>query len=149
MGFNNYSTKINVHQTLGEIQEILVKNGARKIQLEFDDKGQILELRFSIPSSTGDIFVKLPANVEGVYSILQAQRKNGEIKIKIDYDQSLRVAWRNIKEWTESQMALIAAGQAKIEQVFLPYVLNKNGQTFFEIFEGNQKLLLESREGLN
>ena len=67
----------------------------------------------------------------------------------IDYDQSLRVAWRNIKEWTESQMALIAAGQAKIEQVFLPYVLNKNGQTFFEIFEENQKLLLVSREGMS
>ena len=146
MGFNNYSTKINVHQTLGEIQKILVENGARKIQLEYDDKGQILELKFFISSNSGDLFVKLPANTEGVYSILHAQRKKGEIKIKIDHDQALRVAWRNIKEWTEAQMALIAAGQAKIEQVFLPYVLNKNGQTFFEIFEENQKLLIENGE---
>lgn len=147
MGFNNYSTKINVHQTLGELQKILVENGARRIQFEYDDKGQILELKFSIPSNTGDIFVKLPANATGVYSILQAQKKAGKIKIKIDHDQALRVAWRNIKEWTESQMALIAADQAKIEQVFLPYVLNRKGQTFFEVFEENQKLFLEVGRG--
>lgn len=148
MGFNNYSTKIDVSQTLGELQKILVENGARRIQLEYDDKGQILELKFSISSNTGDIFVKLPANAEGVCLILQAQKKVGKIKIKVDYDQALRVAWRNIKEWTESQMALIAADQAKIEQVFLPYVLNRKGQTFFEVFEENQKLFLEAgREG--
>lgn len=38
----NYTTKVDVFTTLGEIQAQLVKHGARKIMQDYDDSGQTL-----------------------------------------------------------------------------------------------------------
>ena len=38
------------------------------------------------------------------------------------YDQAYRVAWRNILDWVQAQMALLEIGMAKMEEVFLPYM---------------------------
>ena len=34
-------------------------------------------------------------------------------------EQAYRVAWRNILDWVEAQMALLEIGMAKMEEVFL------------------------------
>src|SRR6266478_5746936 len=43
------------------------------------------------------------------------------------YEQAYRVAWRNILDWVQAQMALLEIGMAKIEEVFLPYMQDREG----------------------
>ena len=57
------------------------------------------------------------------------------------YDQAYRVAWRNILDWVQAQMALLEIGMAKMEEIFLPYMLDRKGRTFFERMEQRGFLL--------
>ena len=40
MPIKNYTTKIDVFESLGEIQGALARNGARKIMVDYDDNGR-------------------------------------------------------------------------------------------------------------
>jgi hypothetical protein len=57
------------------------------------------------------------------------------------YEQVYRVAWRNILDWVLAQMALMEIGMAKIEEVFLPYMQDREGMTLFEQMEQRGFLL--------
>jgi len=55
--------------------------------------------------------------------------------------QSEQVAWRICKTWLEAQITLINLEQAKIEEVFLPYLVMPNNNTLFEEMQNNNFLL--------
>lgn len=135
MPFKNYTTTIDEHKTIGEIMGMLAKNKARQILTDYNENGEVKSISFMYPYQDRLIGIKLPGNVNAVYKIMMQQREKKEIKIKVDMEQATRTAWRNIKDWLEAQMALVEADQAKMEQIFLPYTLNSNGQTFFEAYE--------------
>ena len=59
------------------------------------------------------------------------------------YEQAYRVAWRNILDWVQAQMALLEIGMVKMEEVFLPYMQDRQGVTYFERME-QRGFLLES-----
>lgn len=134
MALLNYTTTIGVYKTVGEIQEILVEHGARKIMSNYDDQGHIECLSFSIVTPNGERGVKLPANSKAIYEVLKQQKKSGKIKINPDYAQAERVAWRIIKDWLEAQMAILESQMVQIEEIFLPYMINNKGQTFFQAY---------------
>jgi len=73
------------------------------------------------------------------------QRDNKIPRANKTFEQAERTAWRIIKDWVEAQMAIVAAGQAVMEEVFLPYViLPATNQTLFQVFtENSQQLLSE------
>jgi hypothetical protein len=54
------------------------------------------------------------------------------------------IAWRICKTWLEAQITLINLEQAKLEEVFLPYLVLPNEKTLFETMERNQFLLPEN-----
>lgn len=141
MGIKNYTTTIGVHKTLGEIQQILVDHGARRVMYDYDDEGNVSTVCFSVPTPNGDVGIKLPANVNATLEVLKQQRKSGKIKSNPDLAQAQRVAWRNIKDWTDAQMALLETQMVKFEELFLPYMTNKKGQTFFEAYQNNQLMI--------
>lgn len=64
--------------------------------------------------------------------LLRWQYEPGPIPCKEAY----RVAWRNILDWLEAQVALLDIGMVKIEEIFLPYVLTPSGTTVYEELEG-------------
>lgn len=132
----NYTTTIDVHKTLGEIQKELVSHGARKIMYDYSEDGHILALIFQIDTPDGFRGIKLPSNVEAVYEILLHESKCP--KAKKTYEHAEQVAWRTIKDWIESQMAILEWNMVKMDEIFLPYMLNKNGQTFFEAYQLKQ-----------
>lgn len=134
----NYTTKVSVHVTLGEITAQLVKHGAKKIMQDYDGAGRILALTFSIDTPAGVRGVRLPANVDAVNKVLAQQ------KVKCDREQAERVAWRIVKDWVEAQMAILESQMVQLDEIFLPYMVNNQGQTFFEVYQNNQ-LLLEGR----
>lgn len=133
----NYTTKVDVHTTIGEIQRQLVKHGAKRIMCDYDDGCNIVALTFMINTPSGMRGIRLPANVDAVQKVLKKQ------KVKADREQAERVAWRIVKDWIEAQMAILESEMVQMDEVFLPYMINGNGQTLFEAYRNNQ-LMLES-----
>lgn len=133
----NYTTKIEVPETVGKIQGLLAKHGAKKILLDYDDNGGITSISFVINTTMGQRGIKLPANVDAVSAVLVKQ------KVKCDRAQAERVAWRIVKDWIEAQMAILESEMVQMDEIFLPYMVNNSGQTFFEAYRSDQLLLGE------
>lgn len=141
MAIKNYTTTINANKTIGEIQDILSKHGANAIMTKYEN-GEITKLSFKIITSRGEIGIRLPANVDRVLQVLKNQRKKNS-QVKDTREQATRTAWRIIKDWIDAQMAILETEMVEMEQIFLPYILNKEGQTLYEAFENNQLMLNE------
>lgn len=138
----NYTTKISPNKTIGEIQEVLVAHGAKKIVCDYADDGTLSAVTFGLFMTDTMTFFSLPANYDGV---LKAMAKDRKIpRSLITREQAVRIAWRILKDWIEAQCAIIEAGLAEMPEVFLPYAVTKTGNTLYkEIKENNQLLLSE------
>ncbi len=133
----NYTTKVDVYTTLGAIQGQLVKHGAKKIMQDYDEAGHITALAFMIDTLLGPRGIRLPANVEAVHAVLLRQ------KVKCDRDQAEQVAWRIVKDWVEAQMAILESEMVQIDEIFLPYMIDRAGETLFQRYRNDQLLLPE------
>lgn len=133
MPIKNYTTKVSAPKTVGEIQEILGAHGASSIMTTYDD-GAINAVAFSYRASYGMRSFELPANVVGVH---EAMARDG---VKCDRAQAERVAWRILRDWIDAQMAMVEAGQAAMDEVFMPYMLGGDGRTLYASYSG---LMLE------
>ena len=139
----NYTTTISTEKTAAEIQRNLADAKAQAVLCEYDENGVMNAMSFRIMVPTLLSF-RLPANTDGVYNAL---RKNPKTPAKLkSKEQAARVAWRIVKEWVEAQLAIVEAGIAAIEEVFLPYAQNQSGQTLYESIKGNGfKLLTDNK----
>jgi hypothetical protein len=147
----NYTTQIDVYKTISEIQGILVDNGAQKIMFDYEGK-QPVSIRFMISTpQVQDLGVCLPARPKSVQKILELMKreKGSRMQVKPTFEQACRVAWRIIKDWLEAQMALIQTEQVELTEIFLPYLVSRTGQTFFEVVKSNNYLLLEGGREVN
>ncbi|MBQ3199101.1 MAG: hypothetical protein IJB67_01855 [Firmicutes bacterium] len=137
MAIKNYTTRVDVYTSLGEIQGALAKNGACKLMIDYDGAGRPIGLMFAINSPiNGMMLFSLPAQVDGVLAVFAKQ------KIKPDRAQAERTAWRNVRDWVLAQMAFIEAGNATLDEIFLPYLTNKQGETLYQMYT-NKRLLLD------
>lgn len=131
----NYTTKVDVYTTIGQIQGNLVKHGARRILQEYDKNGFPSAVCFEIETRFGLRGIQLPARVENVKRVLDKQ------KVKCDIAQAQRVAWRIVKDWVEAQMAILESEMVSMEEIFLPYMLVDNETTVYQKLESKQLLL--------
>ncbi len=136
----NYTTKIDVYKTLGEIQGILVKHGARKVLQEYDTAGNITGLSFMVDVAGNMLPIQLPANVDKLLVVLKRQ------KVKCDREQAERIAWRIIKDWIAAQMAILETEMVTLDEVFLPYMLQNDGKTLYQAFQEIQYKLTGGKE---
>ena len=139
----NYSTEVPIERTIAEIQKLLASNGATGIAQEFDSNGTLRDLFFKINHQGRTLAFRLPAKASQVYDALHA---NATADYHTRYGKQWRqnaerVAWRICKTWLESQLTLINLDQAKIEEVFLPYLVMPNNKTLFQIMQERQFLL--------
>lgn len=123
MPIKNYSTKVPAAQTVGEIQAILARHGASRVMLEYGEGGRVLGVSFIVPDAGS---FRLPAKAEAVLRVMRRQ------KVSCDEKRAENVAWRNVKDWVDAQMALVETGQAEVAEVMLPYMLD-NGRTLYEV----------------
>lgn len=135
MPIKNYTTKIDVYASLGEIQGALAKNGARKIMVDYDGAGQPIGITFGIETADGPRGFMLPSNVPGVMAAFQRQ------KVKVDKAQAERTAWRNIRDWILAQMSFVEAGNVQVDEVFLPYLTDGKGRTLYSLYQSGQLAL--------
>ena len=149
MAIKNYTSDKPIDKIFAELQQTLGSHGAKQISYDYSDDGKVEGLRFVIKVNNHFIPIKLPARVEKAQAVLKKQWDEGVISHKrgkentYGYDQAYRVAWRNILDWVQAQMALLEIGMAKMEEVFLPYMQDRQGITFYERME-KQDFLLES-----
>ena len=139
----NYTTDISAEKTISEIQKILAQNGARGIMLEYDGSGTITDIFFKIILNNKELPFRLPAKAERVYQALWGEKQKWEHNRYGEgwREQAQRIAWRICKTWLEAQITLINLEQAKMEEVFLPYLVMPSNKTLFETMEQNKFLL--------
>lgn len=134
MPIKNYTTKIDCYQSIGEIQGVLAKNGARKIMIDYDNTGLPVGIAFAIQTQQQMQAFILPANIDGVMSVFKKQN------LKADIEQAKRTAWRNVRDWIMAQMAFIESGNVQMDEIFLPY-LSDGKKTLYQAYKSGQLLL--------
>jgi hypothetical protein len=129
----NYTTSVEAAKSIDEIQRILARHGARSITTDYDDNGNVSGIMFTIQIEGLPLSVRLPVNVEGVFDQLwKAKGVPRKAKSRL---QARRVAWRILKDWLEAQLALYEAGQAEMGQVLMPYAIDAQGVTAYQMFK--------------
>ncbi len=135
----NYTTMIDAHRTLGEIMRLLAKAGAVNISIAFDGQGQPEALTFTISVYDNLIPFRLPTNWQGVHQRLLDQKVERRYQTEA---HARNVAWRITKDWVEAHRAIIEAGMAQPQEVFLPYAVLPNNLTLYQtMVDHNYKLL--------
>jgi hypothetical protein len=147
MAIKNYTSDKPLEKIFAELQQTLGTHGAKQISYEYGDDGKVHGVEFAVIVHGHRLRVKLPARIEQAQAVLKRQWDEGTISHKrgrehtYGYEQAYRVAWRNILDWVQAQMALLEIGMAKMEEVFLPYILDQQGRTLFERMEQRGFLL--------
>lgn len=142
MGLLNYSTTIEAAKTVGEIQNILAKHGARTVVINYAADGVIEALSFKVTTPYGDIGIRLPVDPNSVLKVLQREAP----RRYVNRQQAIRVAWRIVKDWVEAQMAILSTEMVRMEQIFLPYVIMPSGKTLYDAMIDSRFQLPVGRE---
>lgn len=141
MALLNYSTTVDEYKTVAEIEQMLVKHGAKSIMKSYEGE-DVTSLSFLIDTGNGNIPVKLPVRLDDVLQVLTEQKKaHPKANIKATREQANRVAWRILKDWIEVQMALLDMQMVKFEEIFLSYIETADGKTVYEKLEEKHFLL--------
>jgi hypothetical protein len=90
------------------------------------------ELPFRLPAKAQRVYTALHGNAPQWHHTRYGQTWRTEAQ---------RIAWRICKTWLEAQITLINLEQAKMEEVFLPYLIMPGNTTLFETMEQNHFLL--------
>lgn len=136
MAIKNYTSKVTSVVSLAEIQSNLALHGARKIMIDYDEKGKAAGITFGIEVNGQLACFLLRADVDSVLLVFKNQN------IKADREQAERTAWRNVKDWIDAQMSFVECGNAKMEEIFLPYLTNGK-QILYEAYLSGQLCLPE------
>jgi hypothetical protein len=142
----NYTTDVPVERTIAEIQKLLVENGARGIALEYGEGGLVKDIFFKIRLHGKDLPFRLPSKPDHVYAAVFANMQYQEKLRQERMKKSEAIAWRICKTWLEAQITLINLEQAKLEEVFLPYLVMPSNKTLFETMEQRGFLLDSGKE---
>ncbi len=138
MPIRNYTTKVTANRSIEEIQSALVQHGATGILYEYEQgTGRIEALRFLLLVKQAPVQFSLPVN----WRRFQAVLKHQQVRRWDDEDYVYRVAWRNIRDWVMSQLALYETQIVELPQVFLPFATDKRGRTLYDQMQERKFLL--------
>jgi hypothetical protein len=131
----NYTTEISAEKSIFEIEALLSQVGASHVMKEFRGDGKVGAIMFRLEGKT----YKLPANVEGVNTVLTSNKQKTYRRdgMANRFEQAYRTSWRIIKDWLHSQFSLMASGQASPDEIMLPYMWNGK-TTLFEAYKSGQ-----------
>ncbi len=149
MSLKNYTTKVPANRSVQEIQEMLQKGGATGVILEYEKgTGRIEGIAFKMEMAVANYTT--PKTV--VFSLPIKWREAGKVMQREgnpkawDDEYCYRVGWRIVRNWLEQQMALIEIEMVQMQEIFLPYAVQKDGKTLYENILENPQFLLSSGE---
>ena len=134
MPLKNYSTSIPAEKSIQQIMKILASHGAREILMEYDHSGQANGLSWRVETPHGKLPFRLPVNVDAVHRTLNKQwETDNRVRNSQTTEAHARmVAWRTTKDWVDAQMAFLETEQVALNQVFLPYMVTKDGTALYD-----------------
>ena len=133
MPLQDYTTKVAPEQTAGDIVALLARKKAVAILMDYDGNGQVVAVSWKSRTPHGDIPFTLPINVEAVHKVLIKQYHAHQVPaVATTPEQARRVAWRITYDWVKAQMALLESEMVTLEQLFLPYMVTRPGETLYE-----------------
>lgn len=135
----NYTTKVPVVRSVADIQKVLIKHGASSIMQDYDDQQQLQAISFKLRLAGQELSFRLPIDWKATFEVM---KQDGTPRSYLSEDHARRVSWRIIKDWVEVQLAIAETKMVTIPQVFLPYAVNQDGRTLYEIVAENPSLLL-------
>lgn len=133
------NTEIAADRTAAEVSAVLVQAGATSVSVRYA-AGKITGMSWTMQVGANELPFAMPARVEPVYKLLKS-RRSGYIDSKLDAKiraQAERVAWRQLLRWIQAQAAMIEVGMVERAEVFMPYMTQADGRTFFEYFQQKQ-----------
>lgn len=140
----NYTTKVDVKQTVGELTAMLGEHGAAAIGVEYENREPV-GLTFVLDTAIGSRGFRLPVDPAGMHRALLAAEKRGAFTSLrksagtfSSPEHARRVAWRVVRDWLEAQLALVAAELARVDQVMLPYMVVDDGQSLYTAIVSRQ-----------
>ena len=145
MALLKYTTEVPVSRTVHEIFELLRKAGADSIMLDYDKNKNPCGVSFITKTANGSMSFRMDVDQEHVYQVLKNQYyKSIAPKAVLRDGQAARVGWRIVGDWLAAQMALIEIGLVTLDQIFLPYAVNSEGQTVYKLLtqDGRMSRLL-------
>lgn len=145
MALLNYTTEVPASRSIAEITQILQEGGATALMFQYGIDREVVAITFQMPTTFGVLPFTLPAKVSEVIGTLNVQikeetsrvnqRRNYRRKIPLSlYNnkaQAERIAWRIVKDWLEAQIAMSSIGNAKFEQIMMPFV-QIAGKSFYQ-----------------
>lgn len=135
----NYTTSVPVTRSVNAIQATLIKHGASSILQDYDEKQQLVAIAFRLKLNGQELQFRLPIDWRATYEVMKQDGTPGRF---LSEAQARRVSWRIIKDWVEVQLAIAETKMVTIPQVFLPYAVNQQGKTLYQIVAENPTLLL-------
>jgi hypothetical protein len=124
-------SQVPAEKTAAEIQEILGRNGARRVMMEYEES-EILALSFTIMIQGKEVLIRLPVRWRQYLKVLeQAWSKKSSRANPPTKEEAQRTAWRIAKTWLEAQLAMTQSGMVELQEVMLPYVV-QGEQTLYE-----------------
>jgi len=143
----DYTTSVPVARSISVIQAKLVEHGARAVMMKYGNDGKVVALLFEVERPNGNLPIRLPIDADATLRVLQRQAANREIPGRYaSKEHAYRVAWRIIKDWVEAQMSLLETEMVRMEQIFLPYIVERGGRTLYEVMV-EKHFLLGTGEG--
>lgn len=136
MPIKNYTTKVSAAQSVAEIVGALAAHGETKIQQDYE-AGRPISVAFMIDTPAGPRGFRLPSSTDRVSSVLSRQ------KVRVDDAQAERVAWRILRDWVMAQMAILETEMVAMDEIMLPYMLDDQGRTAYELYQSRQLLIGE------
>jgi len=132
-------TSVSVTKTCAEIENVLIKHSVTAIMKTIDN-GEVSGVQFIYNENGQSIPIKIPFRWQAIQKLAQ-QGKTGSNKTS-DEDQAKRVAARIELRWIQSMLAKVEVGMADMVEIFMPYIMVNEGQSFYE------KLSSENFKGL-
>jgi hypothetical protein len=129
MAIKNYTTTVPAARSIAEVQESLVKHGAKGCMFEYDDQGRIESLKFLLEQEGNRMSFSLPVEWRKFQIVIE---RDG-IKRWEDEEYCYRVAWRCLRDWVLAQMALYETQMVTVPQIFLPFAMTNSGKTLSEV----------------
>lgn len=134
----NYTTKVPVYRSIEQIQKLLVQAGASAVMTEYDDDKIVSTISFKIKTGENEFSFRLPGDWR---STLEVMKHDGTPRNQLTPEHAQRVAWRITKDWVEVQIALLQTRSVVLPQLFLPYMVNQQGSTAWQLVSQNPQIL--------
>jgi hypothetical protein len=135
----NYTTAVAADNTAHECLVILGKYGARRAGLAYGKDRVPMGITFVLGTRWGERGYEIAIDFDGTRGVLERAYKDRKVERRhTEHAHAQRVAWRVLKMWLESSLAMVEAGLAEPEKALFPYMLLAPEHTLFDEYDQQQ-----------